>query len=77
MIRSFWKDHYKRWFDEPIPALEGLTPRQAAKDPKKRPLLVELLKDYENHEEADRRAGRPVYGVDKLRRKLGLDKGKG
>ena len=32
------------WLDSSIPALEGATPRQAASDPRLRPLLLSLLK---------------------------------
>ena len=33
----------ERWLDESIPALNGLTPREAAEDPTRRPDLVRLL----------------------------------
>jgi hypothetical protein len=39
-----------RWIDESIPALGGLTPRDAALSPRKRPALELLLKDIERHE---------------------------
>jgi len=38
------------WIDEPIPALGGLTPRDAAKLPRARPKLLTLLKEFEQHE---------------------------
>lgn len=40
----------KRWVDEPVPALGGRTPRQAAADLEARRFLADLLKEYErNH----------------------------
>jgi hypothetical protein len=38
------------WIDESIPVLGGLTPRDAARFPRKRPALELLLKDIERHE---------------------------
>jgi hypothetical protein len=35
----------RRWVDEPIPALEGKTPRQAANDPVLRPKVAALVKE--------------------------------
>ncbi len=36
----------KRWLDENIPALDGMTPRAAAADPVMRPRLLALLDDF-------------------------------
>lgn len=33
----------ERWLDQPVPALGGLTPRQARDDPRQRPRLLQLL----------------------------------
>ncbi len=41
---------YRNWSDEPIPALGGLTPREAIRTRTGRRQVVELLKDYEEHE---------------------------
>lgn len=35
----------RAWLDEPLPALDGKTPRQAAIDPTLRPSLIKILKD--------------------------------
>jgi len=48
------RDFEKQWLDEPIPALGGLTPRQAATDKAMPRELDALLKDMEW---SDRRAG--------------------
>lgn len=39
-----WIDRIeRRWCDEPVPALSGMTPRQAAADPTRRETLDRLL----------------------------------
>lgn len=43
---EFMKEHYKRWADDSIPALGGLSPREALKTPAGREKLRDLLKDY-------------------------------
>lgn len=70
IIGKHLDEHYRRWPDLPVPALRGLTPRQAVSDPATRPLLDELLKDFENSEERQSRDGRPVYGIARLRAEL-------
>lgn len=40
----------KRWVDEPVPALGGRTPREAADDPEARVFLMDLLKEYERNQ---------------------------
>ena len=59
-------DYEARWLDEPIPALDGHTPRQAADDPTRRPDLIRLLDSFP----AD--AGRHGMSPDRLRVALGL-----
>lgn len=38
--------HETAWLDEPIPALAGATPRQAADDPTRRPDLIRLIDSF-------------------------------
>jgi hypothetical protein len=40
-----------RWCDEAVPALAGLTPRQAANDPTRRETLDRLLREFEAAEQ--------------------------
>jgi hypothetical protein len=67
------QDHLeRRWCDEPVPALGGLTPRQAASDPTRREALERLLLDFETHDLAaipEAITMRP----DRLRQLLGVD----
>ncbi|HVL69895.1 MAG TPA: SEC-C metal-binding domain-containing protein [Vicinamibacterales bacterium] len=68
-----WQDrHYQRWMDEPVPALDGHTPREAAASKKLRPKLIELLRTFDNHTERGRLAGQPPYETSWLWSALGL-----
>jgi hypothetical protein len=49
-LREFKQRHLEAWVDTPIPALAGLTPRQAAVKPRKRKEVELLLKEIENQE---------------------------
>ncbi len=71
------------WLDDHVPALGGLTPREAAADPTRREQLVRLLDEFDRRNEAlDARAGegdgvpesfRPMsFDVAALRRELGI-----
>jgi hypothetical protein len=42
-------EHWKKWFNEPIPALNNKTPRQAASTKKGRERLEALLLQYESN----------------------------
>lgn len=46
VVKNFAVDHWQNWFDEEIPALDGKTPRQAAKSTVGRELLEALLNSY-------------------------------
>lgn len=72
VMRRMQAEHYQRWLDESIPALNGLTPRQAAAKkgaPRKR---LELLLAEIEHAEAGQ-ASEQRFDVTILRRALGLD----
>jgi len=66
-------EHYRRTLDEPIPALGGLTPRQATRTAKGREKVVAWLKTLENHT-ARQPAGTPMadYDFNWLWAELGL-----
>jgi hypothetical protein len=61
VIGKFLEQHYSGWLDHPLPALDGRTPRAAAKLKAARPKLISLLKHMESMAEHDRRQGRPAY----------------
>ncbi|MBI2704173.1 MAG: SEC-C domain-containing protein [Actinobacteria bacterium] len=62
-IRSFEQN----WLDESIPALDGLTPREAAADPTHRDDLVRLLRSFDKSP-----ADPGTMNTDRLREALGL-----
>lgn len=48
-LDGFIRDYERKWLDEPIPALAGYTPRQAAADPTRRGDLIRLLDSFPTH----------------------------
>ncbi len=64
-----------RWLDEHIPALDGLTPRQAAADPTRRDQLERLLVEFDDRQTPGLPDGFEAfsYDVTSLRHELGLD----
>ena len=73
MVKAMQAEHYRRWLDEGIPALGGLTPRAAAKRKgAPRDALHLLLAEFENSEARQPAAQR--FDVSSLRRELGIDR---
>lgn len=71
-LAEIMKRHRAAWFDEPIPALEGRTPRQAARSAEGRELLEALLADYDRS--SREHPGDPLRpDTAELRRVLGID----
>ncbi len=50
VIRNYFDQHYRRCLAEPIPALDGKTPRQCIGSKQGRAQAIEWLKYLENHE---------------------------
>jgi hypothetical protein len=73
-IDALMADYADRWVDEEVPALGGLTPRQAADDPTRREDLLALLREFER---SDRAADPTFVGmpVARIRRTLRLGPG--
>jgi hypothetical protein len=67
---DFKTRHYEAWLDEPVPALAGKTPREAAATAPGRAALDLLLKEIEQAEASDRES---AYDVGRLRRELGVE----
>jgi hypothetical protein len=70
LILEFKRRHYAAWPDEPVPALGGLTPREAARRSEARRRLVALLKEFEMNETREPESRR--FDVEDLRRELGI-----
>jgi len=47
VVHQMLATHYRRWLDEPVPALDGLTPREAAAKRSHRQRVISLLKGIE------------------------------
>ena len=74
-VDEYIRGRERAWVDESIPALGGLTPRQALDDPTRREDLERLLKQMEANQAAlARRGPGPGAGFDagRVRRLLGL-----
>ena len=73
MLRTFIAEREEAWCDEEIPALGGLTPRQAVADPAGRESLDRLLGEYGSYVDAEEDPELVTQHPDRLRRLLGLD----
>jgi hypothetical protein len=71
-LAAFMRQQEERWVDEPVPALSGLSPRQAAADPTRREDLLALLHEFDRHTPPP---GAATFDTARLRRLLGLPVG--
>jgi hypothetical protein len=76
LVHTALTDHYQRVLDEPIPALDNLSPRAAAKTAAGRRKVVDWLKHLENQSSSGRRPDDPMASYDFawLWHDLGLEK---
>jgi hypothetical protein len=72
IIEEFYRDHYTKFLDDPVPALKGRTPRESAADPAMRPLLVELMKSHVKQVSAMCREKGIEMSIDWVLEELGL-----
>jgi len=72
IIEESAKRHWESWFDLPVPALNDMTPREAAKSEEGRDLLESLLLLYESHQD-DPSTNLMTPDIPALRRELGMD----
>jgi tetratricopeptide (TPR) repeat protein len=76
-VRSFVETelikNFKEWPDKKLPALGGMTPREAVKTDTGRQKVFELIKDFENTEERKRKEGNPYLDVNFLKKELGFN----
>lgn len=68
-------DHYRRWLDEPLPALGGCSPREASRGAQHDELEL-LLRGIENRAERARRDGAAWPDLSWLREEIGLNVGR-
>ncbi|MFH1844081.1 MAG: hypothetical protein ABIF77_12820 [bacterium] len=73
LMAQVYRSHYRKFLEDSIPALDGLTPRQAASEPQMRPRLIELMKSHlHGIEENSRRKG-IALDINWVIEELGLD----
>ncbi len=71
LLLDLKRRHYAEWPDQALPALDGLSPREAVRTAQGRNAVDVLLKDMENHEQ--RSAGAEAFDFTHLWRELRLD----
>jgi hypothetical protein len=71
VIGHYLRDYYTRWMDEPVPALDGKTPRKATRTAAGRRSVAALLDDAERTSLTMPGAAAAGF-FDSLRRELGL-----
>lgn len=69
-VEVLMREKEMHWLDEEVPALGGLTPRQAVDDPTRREDLIALLHEFERHEASP--GGTISFRASRLREHLGL-----
>ena len=72
MMEEAARQHWESWFDLPVPALNDMTPREAAQTEGGRELLESLLLFYE-HNQADSSESVLRADISALRRELGME----
>jgi hypothetical protein len=70
-LAEWIEQYYAEWMDHGVPALGGMTPRQAARTREGRERLELLLKDMENRAARAPHGGQPDVG--RLRAELGME----
>lgn len=72
LLSDFAAKHLRRWLDEPLPALGGKTPREAAGG-ERRGDVIRLVRGIENRAGRNRRHGEPAADVAWLRAELAIE----
>ena len=73
LVAEHYGRHYRAWIDEPVPALDGRTPREASKLPALRSRLEGLIHGLEGMYEDALKRGEPAYDPSWMWDELDLD----
>jgi len=73
VMERFYKHHYMTFLDDKIPAMDGLTPREAARRDDCRERLIELMKEHINGLETLMKDKGIKISIDWVLKELGLD----
>ncbi len=71
-VMSYLDEHYSQWPDTSLPALDGKTPRQAARTKTGRRKVNEVLKTMENSAGHAALKGQPAYDFSRIREELDI-----
>jgi hypothetical protein len=72
VMHRILESHWEKWVDENIPALGGITPRQAVKDNDGREKVIALLDDFERREKNLSDNESQIEYIQNVRKQLGL-----
>lgn len=72
IMNDFYRQHYRRFLDEQIPALDNLTPRQTAGNPIARQKLVKLMKEHLKSIEIQNKGNNYAITIDWVLNELNL-----
>jgi len=73
LMQDFYRRHYEAFLDDKVPALDDMTPREAAQNPQMRDKLVKLMKGHiSSIEKTNRQSGMDIK-IDWVLRELGLE----
>ncbi len=72
LMSKSYKNHYIKFLDDKIPALENATPREASKDEELRPKLIELMKGHIGSVEKQNKVKSLNIDIDWVLDELGL-----
>ncbi|HTP26581.1 MAG TPA: hypothetical protein VMK12_13130, partial [Anaeromyxobacteraceae bacterium] len=73
LAQNHYARYYRAWIDEPVPALGGRTPRDAAEIPELRPMLLELVHGLERMYQDALRQDIPAYDPSWMWSELGIE----
>ncbi|MGC8497714.1 MAG: SEC-C metal-binding domain-containing protein [Thermoplasmata archaeon] len=68
----YMQELLKKWVDDPLPSLDGKSPREAVKTSEGKEKVLEILKGMENEEAHHKKKGSKYYDVKSVREMLGL-----
>lgn len=74
LYTQFMQGHCEKWLNEEIPALNGNTPLKTVKTKEGKKRVAELLKQFENIEERNKKEGRPYYDMTWMWERLGIER---
>ncbi|MEK6589770.1 MAG: antitoxin Xre/MbcA/ParS toxin-binding domain-containing protein [Nitrospinota bacterium] len=71
---QFMQRHCEKWLNEGIPALNDNTPVKAVKTEEGKRRVADLLNQFENIEERNKKEGRPYYDITWMWERLGVER---